>query len=72
MILNYQVIVERYPKPIEVVGSSIPSCEIFSLLDGIRRRTLIGLHIPKWDNKEEVIGFCLKYTQFSTIAFSHS
>ena len=34
MTLNYWRIVERQPKPNEVVGGSIPDCEIFSLLDG--------------------------------------
>ena len=34
MTLNYWMIVERSPKPNGVVGCSIPSCELFSLLDG--------------------------------------
>ena len=33
MALNYRVVVERYPFPNGVVGSLIPRCEIFSLLD---------------------------------------
>jgi hypothetical protein len=33
MTLNYQMIVERYPNLKEEVGSSIPGCEISSLLD---------------------------------------
>jgi hypothetical protein len=31
--LNYRMIVERYPKSNGVVGGSIPSCGILSLLD---------------------------------------
>jgi hypothetical protein len=34
MALNYWMIVERHPILNGVVGGSIPSCEIFSLLDG--------------------------------------
>ena len=34
MLLIYGMIVERHPKPNGVVGSSIPSCQILSLLDG--------------------------------------
>ena len=34
MILHYRMIVERYLKSNEVVGSSVLICEIFSLFDG--------------------------------------
>lgn len=34
MILNYQRIMERYPKPKGVNGGSILYCEVFSLLEG--------------------------------------
>ena len=33
MILYYQMTLESYPNPNEVVGGSIPDSEIFSLLD---------------------------------------
>ena len=34
MTLNYHMIVEKMPKPNELVGGSIPGREIVSLLDG--------------------------------------
>jgi hypothetical protein len=33
MILNYMLIVERYPKPSGVVGGSVPSREILFVLE---------------------------------------
>ena len=38
MILNYQMIVEDYPKPNGVVGGSIPDREIFSLLNPKKKK----------------------------------
>jgi hypothetical protein len=34
LTLNYHMTMEGYPNPNERVGSSIPNCEFFSLLDG--------------------------------------
>ena len=40
---------ERYPKPNGVVGGSIPSCEIFSLLD---EKTFVGWLAPPMFQKK--------------------
>jgi len=34
MTPNYRIIAKEIPKPIGVVGGSIPDCEFFSQLDG--------------------------------------
>jgi hypothetical protein len=41
------MMIERYPKPNEMVGGSIPSCEIFSLLDRKLAKWPCALCVPK-------------------------
>lgn len=45
MTLNYQRIVEMYPKPNELVGHSIPDREIFALLDRINWQAITSPHL---------------------------
>lgn len=47
MTLNFQGIVERYPNPNDVVGSSNPSLKIFSLLDEKLARWPRASYVPR-------------------------
>jgi hypothetical protein len=47
MTLNYHIIMERYPKPNIVVGSSDPHCEINSLHDEKLARWSNTSYAPK-------------------------
>ena len=56
MILNYQMIVERYPKPNKVVGGSISSHIIVSLLDGKSTKWSSTSCVPKEKEKCNIHG----------------
>jgi hypothetical protein len=55
MMVNYQMIVDKYPKPCGVVGNFIPGRELFSLLD--RKTSQVATRLLR-SKKEKKIHAC--------------